>query len=168
MKWIADKKPEYSGQYFTKVFDGVSIYPKVSCFTLDMWEVNDEHEEVVEWLDETPDQAAHVSDAIAFARNDFDRVFCLGYFQQDKWETESMIDDIANGNLKKQADLAWTWYQDFKSQSSTGKLEGFSDIERLYEWLVDEKREPAQTFFTASYLRDVAKEIEFRLATKQS
>ena len=43
-------------------------------------------------------------------------------------------------------------------------------IKRLYDWLMDENREPAQTFFSAGSLRNVAKEIEFRIneTTKRS
>ena len=37
-----------------------------------------------------------------------------------------------------------------------------SDLTRLYEWLMNEDREPANTFFTSGELRNVAKEIEFR------
>lgn len=37
-------------------------------------------------------------------------------------------------------------------------------MQRLYDWLVDEQRKPAQTFFTSGELRNVAKEIEFRLS----
>lgn len=39
-------------------------------------------------------------------------------------------------------------------------------LERLYDWLMDENREPAQTKFTAGTLRNVAKEIEYRIKTK--
>jgi hypothetical protein len=41
---------------------------------------------------------------------------------------------------------------------------------RLYDWLMDENREPAQTKFSAGTLRNVAKEIEFKIneATKRS
>lgn len=43
-----------------------------------------------------------------------------------------------------------------------------SDIQlkRLYDWLMDEKREPAQTNFTAGWIRNVAREIEFKLKSK--
>lgn len=44
-----------------------------------------------------------------------------------------------------------------------GKLDADFQLDRLYEWLMDENREPAQTKFTAGALRDVAKEIEFRV-----
>ena len=43
-----------------------------------------------------------------------------------------------------------------------------SNVKRLYEWLMDENRQPAQTKFTAGELRKVAKEIEFRLSELQS
>lgn len=39
-------------------------------------------------------------------------------------------------------------------------------LQRLYDWLMNENREPAKTKFTAGTLRNVANEIEFRL--KQS
>lgn len=38
-----------------------------------------------------------------------------------------------------------------------------TDLQRLYEWLMTENREPAQTKFTAGELRNVAKEIEFQI-----
>lgn len=38
------------------------------------------------------------------------------------------------------------------------------EMERLYNWLMDENRIPAQTAFTAGWLRNLAKEIEFRLS----
>lgn len=36
-------------------------------------------------------------------------------------------------------------------------------LQRLYDWIMDENREPAQTAFTAGTLRNCAKEIEFRI-----
>lgn len=44
------------------------------------------------------------------------------------------------------------------------------ELKRLYEWMISEPRPPAQTFFTAGWLRNCAKEIEYReqeLKTKQ-
>ena len=38
-----------------------------------------------------------------------------------------------------------------------------TDITRLYEWLTNPNREPAQTAFTAGILRDVAREVEMIL-----
>lgn len=38
--------------------------------------------------------------------------------------------------------------------------------DRLLEWLTDPKREPAQTKFTAGPMRDLAKEIEYKLKEK--
>tara|TARA_R110000772_G_scaffold161091_1_gene272258 strand:+ start:354 stop:485 length:132 start_codon:yes stop_codon:yes gene_type:complete len=38
-----------------------------------------------------------------------------------------------------------------------------TDLERLYEWLLTENREPARTKFTAGLLRNVAKEIEHQI-----
>ena len=37
---------------------------------------------------------------------------------------------------------------------------------KLYHWLMDVNREPAQTYFTSGWTRNVAKEIEFRLNEK--
>lgn len=39
-----------------------------------------------------------------------------------------------------------------------------SQMNRLYNWIIDENRKPATTFFTSGWLRNVAKEIEQRLA----
>jgi hypothetical protein len=36
-------------------------------------------------------------------------------------------------------------------------------LKRVYDWLMDENRQPAQTQFTAGWQRNLAKEIEFRL-----
>lgn len=36
-------------------------------------------------------------------------------------------------------------------------------LKRVYDWLMDENREPAQTKFTEGWQRNLAKEIEFRL-----
>ena len=49
----------------------------------------------------------------------------------------------------------------------TSYILGYSDgqdesIERVYDWLMDEKREPAQTKFLAGKIRNLAKEIEFK------
>jgi len=38
-----------------------------------------------------------------------------------------------------------------------------TDLERLYEWLITDNREPARTKFTSGLLRNVAKEIEYQL-----
>lgn len=37
------------------------------------------------------------------------------------------------------------------------------DMERLYDWLMDENRRQANTFFTSGALRNVAAQIEFVL-----
>ncbi len=41
---------------------------------------------------------------------------------------------------------------------------------RLYKWLMNENREPAQTFFAAGSERNLAKEMEYRIneAAKRS
>lgn len=41
------------------------------------------------------------------------------------------------------------------------------DTQRLYEWIMDDNRPPANTYFTEGGLRNVAKEIEFRLSQHQ-
>ena len=40
------------------------------------------------------------------------------------------------------------------------------ELQRLYDWLLDENREPANTKFTAGKTRNVAREIEFLLKKK--
>lgn len=42
------------------------------------------------------------------------------------------------------------------------------DLQRLYGWLMSDNRRNAQTFFTEGALRNVAKEIEFRLSSVES
>jgi len=39
----------------------------------------------------------------------------------------------------------------------------WSEMQRLYDWIMDENREPSLTFFTSGQLRNVAYEIEYRL-----
>lgn len=41
-----------------------------------------------------------------------------------------------------------------------------NDLDKLYEWIMDENRKPAQTYFTSGTARNIAKEIEFRLPNK--
>lgn len=41
------------------------------------------------------------------------------------------------------------------------------ELQRLYDWLTTESREPAQTKFTAGWTRNVAREIEFLLKIKE-
>lgn len=36
-----------------------------------------------------------------------------------------------------------------------------SELQRLWDWIKDENRKPAQTHFTAGTLRNIAKEFEF-------
>lgn len=47
-------------------------------------------------------------------------------------------------------------------------ISGYTDgrdesIKRVYDWLMDDNREPAQTKFSAGAIRDLAKEIEYRI-----
>ena len=37
------------------------------------------------------------------------------------------------------------------------------ELDKLYEWLMSEEREPARTHFTAGKVRNIAKEFEFQL-----
>lgn len=54
---------------------------------------------------------------------------------------------------------------DYKaSPLSAGEQNEGYDLEKLYEWLMDENRKQAQTYFTASMARNIAKEIEYRLS----
>lgn len=39
-------------------------------------------------------------------------------------------------------------------------------LKRVYDWLMDEDRELAQTKFTAGWQRNLAKEVEFRLSLR--
>jgi hypothetical protein len=36
------------------------------------------------------------------------------------------------------------------------------ESQKLYEWMLSDKREPAQTYFSSGVIRNIAKEIEFR------
>lgn len=42
------------------------------------------------------------------------------------------------------------------------------DLKKLYAWLVDEKRKPALTHFTAGLARMIAHEIEFQFYTRNT
>ena len=37
-----------------------------------------------------------------------------------------------------------------------------SESQKLYEWMLSDKREPAQTYFSSGVIRIIAKEIELR------
>lgn len=37
-----------------------------------------------------------------------------------------------------------------------------SESQKLYEWMLSDKREPAQTYFSSGVIRNIAKEIELR------
>ena len=59
----------------------------------------------------------------------------------------------------------YSTFEEYLDEVATHPLQEKIDneLQRLYDWLMDEKRKPAQTFFTSGALRNVAKEIEFRL-----
>lgn len=67
------------------------------------------------------------------------------------------------GHLVKYFDEAAELYAD---QFKNNLLTEDSELNRLYEWIMNEDRKPAQTFFTSGNLRNIAKEIEFRLSKK--
>lgn len=50
-----------------------------------------------------------------------------------------------------------------KTLCSTSLPPSDYDLERLYDWIMDENRKSAKTAFTSGSLRKVADEIEFRL-----
>jgi hypothetical protein len=50
-----------------------------------------------------------------------------------------------------------------KAQEEKSKEEKHnSESQKLYEWMLSDKREPAQTHFSSGVIRNIAKEIEFR------
>lgn len=51
-----------------------------------------------------------------------------------------------------------------EDQRVVENLEEGYDLNKLYEWVMDENRKPAQTHFTSSVARNIAKEIEYRLS----
>ena len=55
-----------------------------------------------------------------------------------------------------------------KSNLATPEAQEYSEshLKRLYNWLKDDNREPANTKFTSGWLRNVAKEIEYRIKGK--
>lgn len=67
--------------------------------------------------------------------------------------------------LFKDALLQFHSEQSLSSQSS---VDLSYDLERLYEWLMDEKRKPAITAFTSGIARNIASEIEFKLRHQSS
>lgn len=46
----------------------------------------------------------------------------------------------------------------------SGEADSDFELQRLYDWLMDENRKPANTAFTSGMTRNVAREIEFRLS----
>lgn len=77
------------------------------------------------------------------------------------------MDIVLNGsNAASQPSLVDILAQLRKSPTypAYSKLNEWSEMQRLYEWLMDESRKPAETFFTSGELRNVAKEIEYRLS----
>jgi hypothetical protein len=56
--------------------------------------------------------------------------------------------------------------QNIQLKKEINRLKEFNELKRIYDWLMDENREPAQTKFTAGWSRNLAKEIEFKLNQK--
>jgi hypothetical protein len=54
-------------------------------------------------------------------------------------------------------------YEDIANEYATIRLKAQeSESQKLYEWMLSDKREPAQTYFSSGVIRNTAKEIEFR------
>ena len=63
-------------------------------------------------------------------------------------------------------DNAYNWHI-WKKAYQKGVLDKEEfELQRLYDWLLEENREPAKTKFTSGKTRDVAREIEFLLKKK--
>ncbi len=78
---------------------------------------------------------------------------------------EALLNNNYNSDKYKMADWPFgdTYYMVINSMEEYAQLKAEQELKRLYDWLMDENREPAQTFFTAGELRNVAKEMEFKL-----
>ena len=76
---------------------------------------------------------------------DFEKLsYIVEIYGQISWE-----------NLRDDQKIAWfSWVSE--------NIEHF-ELQRLYYWLIDEKREPAKTKFTSGTLRNVAREIEYMI-----
>lgn len=70
LRWVDAKKdpPVDSDNYHVKVLDKDGdgyVFPAVLCFTMGMWEVMEDHHEVIEWLDESaPSPLQEAVDAV--------------------------------------------------------------------------------------------------------
>ncbi len=71
-----------------------------------------------------------------------------------------------NDVIKNEADVCDDeWHESNMLHFGKYDKEEF-ELQRLYDWLLDENREPVNTKFTAGKTRNVAREIEFLLKKK--
>lgn len=68
----------------------------------------------------------------------------------------------SGGELIVNYDELEQWLEEYAEQNQSDDYE----LERLYDWVTNEKRERAQTKFTSGKTRDIAREIEYRLYKK--
>lgn len=69
--------------------------------------------------------------------------------------------DDGDGKLWFSSSKIYRAMEEYKNQSPDGITE--IDLNKLYSWLMDENRKPAQTHFTQGIARNIAKEIEYRI-----
>lgn len=154
-------------------FDGIS-YRELSAWTLSHKDL--EH---IEWLDESESvgvgksaewREVPVSERLPIRekRNgmfsivvpvciDGD-IFCIAFYDYTTakwWNNDKQGHELYN---------VTHWLE--KSSPLPLQEQPGNDLQRLYEWLIYENREQANTFFTSGELRNVAKEIEYRLFSK--
>lgn len=124
---------------------------------------------LIQWLDKKYDCPL---DAVNWTGEDVVRI--MNDFAESQHPTptltDSMIEDIFYLNFakffctvddEKHCIEAMEYIRDFMQ---SGEANSEFELQRLYDWLMDEKRKPANTAFTSGITRNVAREIEFRLA----
>lgn len=102
---------------------------------------------------------------------------CVDYSdwkEKAKKEQDGKTEQLSAEEFLKSKVIEWktsmSYYYSFSGHELADLLEEYSkqnnedfQLQRLYDWLMNENREPAKTKFTAGTLRNVANEIEFRL-----
>lgn len=93
--------------------------------------------------------------------------------KQPNKEQDGKTEQLSAEEFLKSKVMEWktsmSYYYSFSGHEIADLLEEYSNqsddfqLQRLYDWIMDENREPAKTKFTAGTLRNVANEIEFRL-----
>jgi hypothetical protein len=153
----SEKPKELLNSYYCKVRDmfGKTL-KKTVLITLDgAWQSDFE---VIEWLDEQADAIREDAGERAIKYLD-----SLKY--DGSWSSDQIIAAYLAGSQSELSNLdrmgKLCMQKDGEIENLLNEKAGEFEMKRLYEWIMDENRKPAVTFFTSGWLRNVAKEIEF-------